>query len=294
MAAFVLLLVTWLGWGIAYPVTGIAFQAFDILSLRCVVQTIGATMLLAQAALAGYSFRIERDAWPDLVISGLLNMAIFPVFMSFGIYLMSPGRTSVLVYTMPIWATLFAWLMLGERLTGPRIASVVLGGGAVVAMVSQNLSNLRNAPLGAALTMISAVAFGLGTVWLKRRRWRADPSVVAFWQLAISLVPLYALWLLWGRLPDFGKIGATQIAAVAFLGIIANGAAYFAWFRIVRMLPASVSGISSLAIPCVGVASSAWMTGERLGPHDILAIGLIGAALLIMLTEQMRLRPEWS
>jgi drug/metabolite transporter (DMT)-like permease len=292
MAAFLLLLVTWLGWGIAYPVTGVAFQAFDIMTLRCVVQTIGALMLLGQATIAGYGLRIGREAWFDLVVSGLLNMAIFPVCMTYGIYLMSPGRTSVLVYTMPIWATLFARLMLGEPLTANRIAAIVLGAAAVAAMVSQDLSHLQNAPLGAALTLVSAMAFGLGTVWLKRRRWRADPSVVAFWQLVIGLVPLYAAWLIWGGPLDLAKIGPAQIAAVAFLGIIANGAAYFAWFRIVRMLPASVSGISSLAIPCVGVVSSAWMTGERITPHDLLAMALIGAALMTMLSEQMRLRPK--
>jgi hypothetical protein len=36
------------------------------------------------------------------------------------------------------------------------------------------------------------------------------------------------------------------------------------------------------------------MTGERLGPHDLLAMALIGAALATMLAEQLRLRPRLS
>lgn len=286
-----LMLVTWLGWGLAYPLTGIALQGLDIVSLRCIVQTIGAAVLVLQAVLAGHSLRIEREAWSDLVVSGLLNMSIFPVCMTFGIYLMSPGRTSVLVYTMPIWATLFARLMLHERLTASRIAAVGLGAAAVVAMVSQDLSHLRNAPLGAVLTIVSAIAFGLGTVWLKRRRWRADPTVVAFWQLVVGIVPIALLWLVWSPPLDPARIGSAQLWIVAFLGLVANGAAYFAWFRLVKIFPASVSGISSLAIPCVGVSSSAWITGERLGTHDLLAMALIGAALATMLAEQLRLRP---
>lgn len=282
-----LLVVTWLGWGLAYPLTGIALRGFDIITLRCIVQTIGAAALLLQAALAGHSLRIERQAWSDLVVSGLLNMALFPVCMTFGIYLMSPGRTSVLVYTMPIWAMVFGRLILGERLTAGRIAAIGLGAAAVAAMVSQDLSHLRDAPLGAALTLFSAMAFGLGTVWLKRRRWRADPTVVAFWQLVIGLVPIGALELVWSAPIDAAQIGGAQLWTAAFLGLVANGAAYFAWFRLVRVLPASVSGISSLAIPCVGVSSSAWIIGERLGPHDLVAMALIGAALAIMLAEQL-------
>ena len=32
------------------------------------------------------------------------------------------GRVAMLAYTMPIWAALFAWLVLGERLTRARIS----------------------------------------------------------------------------------------------------------------------------------------------------------------------------
>jgi drug/metabolite transporter (DMT)-like permease len=290
--AFLLLPVTWFSWGVAYPVTGIALGGFDVLTLRVLVQVLGATALGAQGMLSGISFRVEREAWPDLVITALLYMTIMPLCMTLGMYLMSPGRTSVLIYTMPIWATLFARPLLGERFTAPRLVALTLGTAAVVSMVSQDLSNLRNAPLGAALALVAAMAFGLGTVWLKRRRWRANSSAVAFWQLIIGLLPLTLIWLVFSFPPDLASATSTHWLALLFLGVVSNGAAYFAWFRIVRMLPASVSGISSLAVPCVGVLSSAWMTGERVGPHDVVAMALIGAALMTILTEQVRLWPK--
>jgi drug/metabolite transporter (DMT)-like permease len=289
--AFLLLPVTWLSWGVAYPVTGIALGGFDVLTLRVLVQALGAAALAGQGTLSGISFKIEREAWPDLVITALLYMTIMPLCMTLGMYLMSPGRTSMLIYTMPIWASLFARLLLGERLTGPRLVALTLGAGAVVSMVSQDLSNLRNAPLGAALALVAAMAFGLGTVWLKRRRWRANSSAVAFWQLVIGLVPLIAIWLIVSFPPNLASVMPVHWLALLYLGVVSNGVAYFAWFRLVRVLPASVSGISSLAVPCVGVSTSAWMIGERLGPHDLLAMGLIGAALMTMLAEQFRPRP---
>ena len=284
--AFILLCIIWLSWGISYPLTAIALTGFDVMTLRTAVQIVGAAALFVQAAAAGRRFAIQRQAWPDLVVAGLLNMAIFPICMNLGIYLMSPGRASVLVYTMPIWATLFARPMLGERLTRSRIAALVLGAAAVAVMVSQDLSHLRDAPLGAALTIFAAMSFGLGTVWLKRRIWHADPSVVAFWQLVIGTVPLLVIWALLSAPPDLARVGAPQVLALLFLGVVANGAAYFAWFRIVRLLPAGVSGIRALAIPCIGVASSAWLARERLHPQDLVAMALIGSALLCVLAER--------
>ena len=34
------------------------------------------------------------------------------------------GRVAMLSYTMPIWAALFAWLVLGERFTGARVLAL--------------------------------------------------------------------------------------------------------------------------------------------------------------------------
>jgi drug/metabolite transporter (DMT)-like permease len=288
--AFVLLPVIWLGWGVAYPITGIALGGFDVLTLRVLVQAIGGAALALQAWGAGISFAVEREAWPDLVVSALLYMTVMPLCMTLGMYLMSPGRTSVLIYTMPIWASLFARLILGERLTAVRLAALVLGGIAVLVMVSQDLSDLRDAPAGAALALVAALAFGLGTVWLKRRRWRANPSAVAFWQLAIGLVPLTLIWLVVSVPPDLAAATRNHWLALLFLGIASNGVAYFAWFRLVLVVPASVSGISSLAVPCVGVTSSAWLGQEHLHAPDFVAMTLIGAALAITLAEQVRLR----
>jgi drug/metabolite transporter (DMT)-like permease len=285
--AFVFLCTVWLTWGLSYPLTAIALAGFDVFTLRTSVQLVGAAALLLQVVAARRRLIVPREAWGDLVVAGLLNMAVFPICMNFGVYLMSPGRASVLVYTMPIWATLFAWPLLGERLTRNRGIALVLGTAAVIVLMSQNLSQLRNAPLGAVLTIGAAMAFGLGTVWLKRRSWPADPSVVAFWQVMIGLVPMAAIWAVVSAPPDLSHAGLPQILSLLFLGIAANGLAYYAWFRLVPMLPASISGISSLAVPCVGVASSTWLANEQLSGRDLTAMALIGAALASVLFEQL-------
>ncbi|MBV9828461.1 MAG: EamA family transporter [Alphaproteobacteria bacterium] len=287
---FLLLCVVWITWGVSYPLTAIALAGLDVFTLRTSVQIVGAAALLAQALVSGASLRMPRETWPDLVIAGLLNMAIFPICMNFGVYLMSPGRASVLVYTMPIWATLFAWPLLGERVTATRAAALALGAAAVVVLVSQNLSQLRNAPLGAALTIGAAISFGLGTVWLKRRVWHAHASVIAFWQLVIGLVPLVVVWATLSAPPDLSRAGLPQILSLLFLGLAANGVAYFAWFRLVPMLPASITGISSLAVPCIGVASSTWLAHERLSGRDLTSTALIGAALACVLSERLWMR----
>lgn len=285
---FVLLVIVWVCWGLSYPATAVALSGFDVITCRVLVQAIGAGALLAQAILCRRPLRIARAAWPDLVITALLYMTIMPLGMNLGVALAGPGRTAILVYTMPIWTCLFARLILGERLTANRIAALVLGAGAVAALVSRDLAHLARAPAGAAAALVAAMSYGLGTVWLKRREWRADPSVVAFWQLVVGTAPLLLLWVVSGFPPDLARASAPAWLALLFIGVLGNGLAYFAWYRIVGRLPATISGISALAIPCIGLASSALFLGEAVHPQDIAAIAMIGAALLLVLAEQRR------
>jgi hypothetical protein len=56
------------------------------------------------------------------------------------------------------------------------------------------------------------------------------------------------------------------------------------------MLPASISGISSLVVPCIGVTSSTWLANETLTGRDLTAMALIGAALVTVLIEQLGAR----
>ncbi|HVH73429.1 MAG TPA: EamA family transporter [Stellaceae bacterium] len=288
MTAFLLLVLVWLIWGVSYPVTAIALKGFGVMTVRCLVQLLGAGALFLHAGLRRQSFAVEREAWRDLAISGLLNMAVLPVCFTLGVYLLGPGRTSILVYTMPIWASLLAWPMLGERLTRNRVAALFLAAAAIAVLLSQDLSHLRNAPLGAAITLVAAVAFGLGTVWFKRREWHAGLSVVVGWQILVGLVPMSLIWLLTSFPPDFARAGEREWLALLFLGAGANGLAYFAWFRVVQKLPAGLSSISALVVPCVGVVSSAWLTGERLHPRDLVAMAMILLALLLVLGERLR------
>ena len=105
--------------------------------------------------------------------------------------------------------------------------------------MSQNLPELRNAPLGSAVTLLSAMSYGLGTVWLKRRAWRADASVLVLWQLVIGTIPIVLIWLVLRFPPYLSQAYAKQWLAALFLGMVGNGFAYFAWFRVVaRCRPA--------------------------------------------------------
>ena len=280
---YALLIACWFAWGFAYPATKISLESLDVWSSRALAMLGGGVILLALAAAQGRALRVPRPLWRDLGIAALCNMTVFQIGMTIGVYYFSAGRTAVIVYTMPLWAAVFAVWLLRERLTPARAAALALGLAGIAVLMSQDFPHLRNAPGGALSTLVAAIAFGLGTVWMKRRGWRLDPTVSAGWQLVLGGLPVAAIWLVAGPPVVFGEVSPASWSAILYLTLIANAFAYFAWFRVVAFFSAIASGIGVFAVPLVAVLGSAVLVNERVGWRESVALGLIGLALALNL-----------
>lgn len=287
---YLLLVVVWFSWGLSYPLTAILLRHLDVWTTRCAVNGAAGFVLLAGTLLCGGSIRVPREERFDLFVAALFNISIFQIGMTYGVSLLSPGRTAVIVYTMPVWAALFAMKLLHERLTLERGLALALGLAAIVVLLDQDLSNLANAPLGAALTLMAAVSFGFGTVWMKRRRWITSPQAGGGWQLLIGMVPLLVIWLFLRPEPHWEEMDAQGWIAGAYLVLASNVLAYIAWFRVIAIFPATVSGLGTLAVPIVGVLSSAALVGEGIGWREVSALLLVLTALALVIFVPLRRR----
>src|SRR3546814_19311771 len=108
-------------------------------------------------------------------------MSVFQICMTSGVALMSPGRTAVIIYTMPIWAAFFAVFLLNETVGWSHVAGLCLGVAGLTLLLSQDLYDLANAPIGPGLTLVATIAFSLGTRWLERRIGNVDLTPIVGW-----------------------------------------------------------------------------------------------------------------
>ena len=279
----ILLPVVWLGWGIAYPLMSWSLQAADLFSTRLIILPLSGLVLLTAGVVRGVALWPERSMWGPLAVSGLFNMGLFQIFLISGVALLGPSRTPIIIYTMPAWSSLFAALMLKERITVRVVLSLVLSLAAVALIISQETA-VRRAPIGTLLTLLAAISFGFGTVLTKRYSLKGDPGVNAGWQLLLGTLPVLLVWLV--NLPHayFHPEETRGLASLAFLILVSNALAYFCWFRIVQLMPASVASLTTLVVPCVGFGSSALLIGGNISWLDVVALGLIVAAVALVLT----------
>lgn len=280
-----LLPVVWIAWGIAYPLMSWSLKAADLFTTRMIILPTSGAILLAAGVVRGAPLWPTRSLWGPLALSGLFNMGLFQIFLISGIALLGPSRTPIIIYTMPAWSALFAMFLLKERISVQITLSLVLSLIAVALIVGQETA-LRRAPVGSLLTLLAAISFGIGTVLTKRYSPRGDPAINAGWQLLLGTLPVVVVWLAWLPHAYFRPEETRGLLALAFLILVSNATAYFCWFRIIEMLPASVASLTTLVVPCVGFGSSALLIGGSITWLDILALALIIAAVTLVLAER--------
>lgn len=207
---------------------------------------------------------------------------------------MAAGRAAILAYTMPLWAALFAWAYLGERLTAIRICGLALGLAGMALLIGAELAVVQAAPLGALGMLGAAVSWGAGTVAYKSHRWSTGTAALTGWQMAVGGVPVLIGFFFLGHIPDPVEVPWSAWIGLAYSATIPMVLCHWAWFRLVELLPASVAAISTLLIPVIGVLSSAPLLGEPIGAREILALGLVVAALTVVLVLPGRFNPRKS
>ena len=124
---------------------------------------------------------------------------------------------------------------------------------------------------------------------VKARRWGLGTAALSGWQIVLGGIPVLLGWVVAGRPETLLTASWPALAGALYAMLIPMIYCYWAWFRVVAIFPASLASIGTLAIPVIGVFSSALLTGETAGPGEIAGLTLVVAALaLVMLVPAKR------
>ncbi len=270
-------------WGANWPVMKIALAEMTVWWFRAVCLIAGGIGLLGLAAIGGQKLTIARHQVGALVLTALFAVLGWHMLSGFGVALMPAGRAVIIAFTMPVWAAFASAWLLGERITAYKIAGSLLGLTGLAVLIGPDLVVLEQAPLGALFMLGSAMSWGLGTALFKRFAWTAPVITVMGWQLLISAAPVTAIAIADAPPPDVFALSEPVLWAMVYVLLLPMTFGQWAYFRIVTMFPASIAALGTLAIPIVGVYSSAVMLKEPVGAREVLALGLICAALAVIL-----------
>ncbi len=289
--ALMLLVMMTLVWGCAWPIMKIGLNEIPIFSYRTAAVFLSASTAFTLALCRGASLRIPRDVLLPLIVAGLLFQGALAYFTSVALTLISSGHAVIIGYTMPLWVVLLGIPFLGERPTALRWFGLVLGMTGIGLLASRGMELFVDAPLGVAAQLVGAIAWAIAVIITKKVRWHMPMDVVLGWQCLFGGIPLAFLAI--PELPQLEPVTWMAIGSVFYLGICAQGLGNCVWFRIISMVPAGVAGVSSLAVPTVGLLAGAVLLHETIGIIEVTALFLVLGALMTVVTlPSFRRRPN--
>ncbi len=159
------------------------------------------------------------------------------------------------------------------------IALVALGqGGGNVSLGGTTLT-------GAGLVFLSAVTIAFYYVWSLELTETYGTVTVSIWSTFagfLMLVP-FSVWEI-SQNPFTVEFDA--VAAAAYLGVLVTVAGLFMWLRLLRTVPARVAASVQFLQPVFGIAASAAMFGDRMGPLFMAGVALILFGVGLAISKQ--------
>jgi len=277
------LAVTSVGWGFNWPVTKYLIGELPPLTLRGLSGVIGALLLAALAILRRQSLVVPREVRGRLLLAAFLNVTLWMVLMGLALVWLPASEAALIAYTMPVWASLIAWPVLGEQPSLLRTLALLMAFAGLASIMGGNGIAASEAKLpGIIMALTGSVGFAVGTVLSKRRPIYLPPITGAAWQVGLGCLPVAIVGLL-VETTDLEKVTPLGWWLLIYSVIGQFCIAYVAWFAALARLPVSVAAIGTMAVPVIGVVTSALALHEPLGAGQIAALvfTLTGVALAI-------------
>jgi drug/metabolite transporter (DMT)-like permease len=211
---------------------------------------------------------------------GLAQTAGFQALVQWALVDGGAGKSLLFAYTMPFWVVLLAWLLLSDRPS--RRQWLGLAGAAIGLVFVIEPWHRAGGARSTLLAIGGGVCWAIGVVLSKRLFQRGGVGTLSLtaWQMLFGSLFLIALALVVPeRRTDWSP---WFVGALAYNAVLASGVAWLMWSYVVERLPASVAGLSSLAVPIVGIGLAWVLLGEQPSPQECVGIALICAALAIV------------
>ena len=275
----VLLVLVVLILGFNWPILATGLRSLSPVWLSALRLLGGLVVVMVITAATGDLRRPRRDDRPIIWSIGIGKLALNYLMVFTALQIVPPGRSSVLAWTSPLWTAPLAFVVLGERMTRARWMGLGLGAAGLFFLFEPWVLDWSNGEiiLGHILLLGAAILNAATLVHIRHHGGsRGTAMQLIPWQMLTGAVPITAAAFLVEGWPQIDWT-PQLIAIVAYEGALAAAFTLWAQQVILRRMSATSANLILMAVPVVGLLSSAVLV------DDPLTIGAVVGLVLIML-----------
>ena len=268
-------------WGLSIPVTKLGLQTLPPLTLTALRFAIAVPLLLV---LVLGRLRLPWRALRAMAGVGVLGVGFGQVAQTLGVVSTTASVGTIISATIPIFLVVFATLRLKQSVAGLQVLGLLAAfmGIAFVAFANgQGLDEiLKSSAIGAAWLLMSAITIAYSHIWSAELAGKYGTMTVLAWSTVFGLFALVpcAAWEM-----SHVNVAVTWegIASAAYLGVFVTVIGVFLWLNILRTVSAPIAAGVQFIQPIVGIAVSAALFGDTLGPWVVVGVILVLAGVAL-------------
>ena len=278
------LLLVYVVWGSTYLGIRLALEggALPLTTVSGARFIVAGSLMYAVLRWRGMAAPTGRQ-WRNLVFMGLTMLVLGNGMVVLAERTVSSGLAATAVASVPLWMALFGAIR-GEHATKGEWLGIAIGFLGVVWLNAG--SSLTASPQGLILLLIAPIGWAFGSVSARRLDLPA-PFMTAAGQMICGGVMLVALGLVTGERPTTWP-SMNGLLAVAYLCMFGSIVAFTAYVWLLHNVRPALAGSYAYVDPVIAVLLGACIGHVRVGAHDLVAMGVILAGVVVLTLARTR------
>lgn len=245
---------------------------------------IGGMVLLPFAIkdVAKNEIKVNASSMLKLGLLGILNVVISMLLLQFAIQYGKASLTAVIVSMNPLFVSVFAHLILKERIDKHHVLSLVLGAlGLIVIVLGEKdflQSTFQNLPLGIVFAVLASITFALYTVLTKK-------AIASYGNLFtnsftfLSGAVILTIINMFLKIDMSFELSLNNVLIILYLGVFISGIAYILYFKAMEELTAYKTSLYFFLKPALASILAYVFLKEMLSFVQIVGIIFVMLAL---------------
>ncbi|QHZ46404.1 DMT family transporter [Bacillus sp. NSP9.1] len=240
-------------WGYTWVTMKIAIHDIPPVLFSALRLLIGAVPLFIILVIKGKKRAIGKENLKNYFVMGLLMGLGYMGVLTYGMQFVDSGKTSVLVYTMPIFVTVISHFRLNEKINGYKMIGLISGFiGLLFIFGTEILHFEKNVIFGELCVLIAALSWAVANVFSKLRFHNTDMIHMNAWQLLIGTVFLLIFSFILEPTHSLHWSNAA-VLSLLFNGLFSTAFTFVIWFWVLNQIEASKASMALMFVPVLGL-----------------------------------------
>jgi drug/metabolite transporter (DMT)-like permease len=283
-------------WGSTYLAIRFALETLPPLTMAGARFVVAGVILYGSARLRGWPSPSRRH-WPTALVIGALFVLLGNGGVVWAEQTLSSGMTALLIATQPLFLVLLDWLRPGGRRPSWTVTSGVILGFSGTCLLLSPWSAADTAAfnwLGASSVLLASVAWAAGSLYALRAQQPGSPFLSTGMQMLCGGICLLMVGVLTGewKTIDLANASVRSWIAVLYLLVFGSLIAFTAYVWLLRATTPARASTYAFVNPVVAVFLGWLLAGEVVTSKMLLAMSVIIASVVLIITRQGEAVPE--